>query len=181
MQSQHSLKLTFSLQHCLEVNFLHCHIEFIQAWPALSLKPALSFGIRLKRKEVFWVTRITRTVTASGGGGKGSAATATAAASARSKPRANPPYFVHGSYRSGTQNRFTCAGAEHSCTPTSWSPQTTDRISGFSCKGPSSSPRLNLVWQQTPANTNATLWSLNNTPILTSCTLRLGKSAHVLL
>lgn len=67
MQSQHSLKLTFSLQHFLEVNFLHCHIEFIQAWPALSLKPALSFGIGLKRKEIFWVTRITRTVTASGG------------------------------------------------------------------------------------------------------------------
>lgn len=89
------------------------------------------------------VTQITRAVTVSRGG---------AATSARSKHRGNPPYCVQGSWggREGGCHRFTCAGAKHSCTPTGWNSQNIDGIRGFSCKGPSSSLRLNIVWQQPP-------------------------------
>ena len=130
------------------MNFPPCHIEFSRAWPVLSPQPGLSFGICIKKK-ISSVTRITRVVTASGRTGEGALPRARDQSTVEIHHTAYRRVVGEAGRRRG-QNWFTCAGASHSCTPTSWSSQTTDRIRGFSCKGPSSSLCLNLVWQQPP-------------------------------
>lgn len=164
------------------MNFPRCHIEFTRAWPVLNPQPGLSFGV-CSKKKISSVTRITRAVTVSRGG---------AATSARSKHRANPPYCKQGScWRSGvcvcmcvcrTDSPVRGRGRAQLHSHQLEAPQTTDRIRGFSCKGPSSSLHLNLVWQQPPQTQTPLYAHLITPPMLPIMHAHtLCKPAHVLL